>query len=424
MYILNELDNGIKVIMERIEYVDSVTIGILIDNGSVNEDIELNGVSHFIEHMLFKGTKKRTPKEIAETIDDIGGQINAFTGKEQTCYYAKVLNNHLSIAIDVLADMLNDSLFLKEDIEKEKNVIIEEINMYEDSPDDLVFELLNEIMFKGTSLEFPILGTEKSIAGLNRENILDYFQRNYNADDIVISIAGKFDPEFVMTTLNTHLGSFRNEISTKRNKVDHVYKNKIKGINKKIEQLNICLGLEGVHSKSDDIHPILVLNNIFGGSMSSRLFQNIREERGLVYSIDSHLSTFDDTGTFSIYAGLNQEYLFDVLKLVNDEIDSIKKNIITEKELVKSKEQLKGNYILGMEGTFNRMFENARSISLLGRIETPQEVLGKIDNVTMEDIERVVNIVFNKDTLNFAYVGNIKNVESTEEKIKKIFKIR
>lgn len=426
MYIIEKLDNGIRVVMEKIDYVNSVSIGLIINNGSVRENKNNNGVSHFIEHMLFKGTKNKTPRQIAESIDDIGGEINAFTGKEQTCYYAKVLDQHLPIAIDVLSDMLNNSLFLNEDIEKEKSVILEEINMYQDTPDDLVFELLNDIMFEGTTLELPILGTGASIANLNRENILSYLYNNYNPKDIVISLAGKFDSKEVIKQLNFSFGQFNCNLEIPMLPKDqiHVYKNKIKGIEKNIEQLNVCIGLEGVNSTSDDVHPILVLNNIFGGSMSSRLFQKIREDRGLVYTIDSHLSTYDNTGIFSIYAGLNSECLLEVMELVNKEINYMKKDLITPSELSKSKEQLKGSYILGMEGTFNRMFEIGKSMALLNKIETPLEILERINGVTMEDIERVSNNLFNKDKLNIAYVGELKNNLKVEKKIQEIFGMR
>ena len=426
MYIIDKLDNGIKVVMEKIDYVNSVTIGVLIDNGSIRENQSNNGVSHFIEHMLFKGTKNRTPKQIAESIDDIGGQLNAFTGKEQTCYFAKILDQHLPIAIDVLGDMLNNSLFNSEDITKEMGVIIEEINMYQDTPEDLVFELLSDLMFEGTSLELPILGTAESISKLNRDNILEYFYKNYSPKDMIISLAGKFDSKEVMKRLNESFGQFNKEQQSSLEKIyaTHTYKNKIKGIRKNIEQLNVCLGLDAVTSISEDVQPLLVMNNVFGGSMSSRLFQKIREERGLVYAIDSHLSTYDNTGNFTIYAGLNEEYLIEVMELVNGEMDYMKKNLITSEELRKSKEQLKGGYILGMEGTFNRMFEIAKSMSLLNRIESPKEILERIDNVTMDDIERIVNIVFDKNKLNIAYVGELNNVNQTEEKIKNIFGMR
>lgn len=426
MYIIDKLENGIKVVMEKIDYVNSVTIGVIIENGSIREDSSNNGVSHFIEHMLFKGTKKRTPKEIAESIDDIGGQLNAFTGKEQTCYFAKVLDQHLPIAIDVLGDMLNNSLFLPDDIMKEKGVILEEINMYQDAPEDLVFELLNDLMFEGTSLELPILGTAKSMSKLSRENVMDYFYKNYNPNNMIISLAGKFETKEVIKMLNESFGNFNKGIHKPLNKIktSHKYENKIRGIKKHIEQLNICLGLEGVNNISNDIQPILVMNNVFGGSMSSRLFQRIREERGLVYAIDSHLSTYDNTGNFTIYAGLNSEFLTEVMELVKIEMDYIKKNLITKDELRKSKDQLKGSYILGMEGTFNRMFEIGKSMSLLGRIESPKEVLDKIDEVTMEDIDRVVNQVFDPSKLNIAYVGELEDDEKTKDELKEIFEMR
>lgn len=422
MYILDKLDNGIRIVMEKMDYFNSVTIGIIIDSGSVRENDGNNGVSHFIEHMLFKGTKTKSPKEIAEAIDNVGGQLNAFTGKEQTVYYAKVLDNHLGIAIDVLSDMFLNSLFLEEEIEKEKNVIMEEINMYQDSPEDLTFELLNEIMFKGTPLEYPILGTEKSVINLNKEIILEYFYQNYSPEDIVISIVGKFDEKEVISQLNNTFGRFN--VSGKKAPIinNKVYKftNNIKGINKNFEQLNLCIGMNGVDSMSQDVHPIFVLNNIFGGSMSSKLFQKLREDKGLVYAIDSHMTNYNDTGVFTIYAGLNSENLIKSIRLIDEEIRIIKKNLITKDELTKSKEQLKGNYILGMESTFNRMIEIGKSILQLNRIETPEEVIEKIDSVNMEDIERVVNHVFKIDSYNIAYVGELDKQEKTEKEIKQI----
>lgn len=423
MYIIDKLDNGIKVVMENIDYVNSVTIGVIIDAGSVKENKANNGVSHFIEHMVFKGTKNRTPRQIAEAIDDIGGQLNAFTGKEQTCYFAKVLDQHLPIAIDVISDMLNNSLFLKEDMDKEKMVIIEEINMYQDSPEDLVFELLNDIMFEGTPLEYPILGVENTVVNLQKDVMEDYFYNNYNPKDIIISLAGKFNAKEVMERLNESFNGFNKSFKETNDKViktNYNYKNKIKGISKDIEQLNFCIGMEGVANTSEDIHPILVLNNLFGGSMSSRLFQKIREDRGLTYAVDSHLSTYNETGVFGIYAGLNSENLIEVTELINDEINLIKRELITPEELRKSKEQLKGNYILGMEGTFSRMIENGKSIALLNRIETPQEIINKIDQVSMEDIDRVVSKVFQRSKINFAYVGKLDKHEKFENQIKQI----
>ena len=424
MYLKDELNNGIRVVMEKIPYVNSVSVGILINNGSAREDKHLNGVSHFIEHMLFKGTTNRTSKGLMELIDNIGGQINAFTGTEYTCFYVKVLDNHLPIAVEVLSDMLNNSKFDYEDIEKEKGVIYEEIKMYLDSPEDIVYDLLSEIMFEDTSLALPILGSYETVGSLNRESILEYFNQHYTWENIVISIAGNFDPKDTMKILNESF--YKSHINGNQNNNylnDNVpnFSQKLYGQLKDTEQLNFCLGMEGVKRGSDDLYPLLVMNNIFGGSMSSRLFQKIREEKGLVYSVYSHPTSFQDIGTFTIYAGLSVEQVVNVAKLINENVEYIKTNLITKDELEKSKEQLKGNYILGMEGTFSRMFDIGKSELLLGRILPPEEILDKIDMVSMEDIERVVLNIFNKDKYNIAYVGKVPNNEKIDKKLKEVF---
>ncbi|MBU5437656.1 insulinase family protein [Tissierella sp. MSJ-40] len=422
MYVFNRLDNGIRVVMENITYVNSVSIGVIIGNGSIKEDKHINGISHFIEHMLFKGTKNRNAKEIAEAIDNIGGQLNAFTGKEYTCYYAQVLDNHLSIAIDVLGDMLNNSLFLEEDIEKEKGVVMEEVSMYLDSPEDLVYDLLNEIMFENTSLAYPILGTEETIDRFRKDVLLDYFYENYTPENIVISLVGNLDIKHTIKLLNQYFGSFNKERKkgSIKNKSNFRFIQNIKGLEKDIEQLNFCLGMEGVERGSDDMYPLLVMNNIFGGSMSSRLFQKIREDRGLAYSVYSHPSSYEDIGTFTIYAGLNSEQMVNVVKLIDEDIKYIKKNLISKDELIKSKEQLKGNYILGMEGTFSRMFEIGKSLLMLNKVQSPEEVLDQINRVTIEDVEKIVKQIFDKNKFNIAYVGDLENSEKVEKQIKDI----
>lgn len=421
MYLIDKLDNGIRVVMEKIPYVNSVSIGIIIDNGSIREDKHNSGVSHFIEHMLFKGTKKRTAKDIAEAIDNIGGQLNAFTGKESTCYYAKVLYNHIDIAIDVLADMLINSIFLESDIEKEKSVIIEEINMYLDSPEDMVNELLNEIMFDKTSLGRSIIGTEESIKKLNRKEIVDYFTSSYKPENIVISLAGNIAPKEVFKMLNHHFGKF-NSSNKYNSKISNIYNftNKLKGINKTTEQLNLCIGMEGVPITSQNVESLLVLNNIFGGSMSSRLFQKIREDLGLAYAIESYPSSYKDIGIFTIFVGLHPSQLLKTVNYIGKEIDNTRRKLVSKDELDKSKEQLKGSYVLGMEGTFSRMYEIGKSLSIFNRVQSPDEILNKIDKVNIHDIEKVINIVFNKEKINIAYVGDMENKDIIEEKIKNI----
>ncbi|GFN36461.1 M16 family metallopeptidase [Tepidimicrobium xylanilyticum] len=421
MYILDRLDNGIQVVMEKIPSANSVSIGVFVNVGVVKEDKKINGASHFIEHMLFKGTKNRTAVEIAQTIDNIGGQINAYTSTEYTCYYVKVLDKHISIAIELLSDMIINSLFNEEEIRKEKRVINEEIKMYLDSPEDLVYDLLSEIMFEGTPLSLPILGTYDTVNSLNRESLLEFYNKNYISENMVISIAGNFDYKSALDILNNYFNNILNKGVNRLISINPVFKQKIGFYHKNIEQLNFCLGMEGVKRDSDDLYPLWILNNIFGGSMSSKLFQKIREEKGLAYSIYSNMASFKDTGIFTIYAGLGVEQLVEVAKLINETIEDIRKNLITKDEVEKSKEQLKGNYILGMEGTFSRMLDIGKSKLLLGRIVTLEEVLEKIDVVTIEDIERIVQRIFNKDKYNIAYVGSIGNQDKIETQLKEIF---
>ena len=424
MYLIDKLDNGIRVVMEDIPYVNSVSVGIIIDVGSIKEDKQNHGVSHFIEHMLFKGTKSRTAKDIAESIDNIGGQLNAFTGKESTCYYAKVLYNHYDIAFDVLSDMLCNSVFSEEEIEKEKSVILEEINMYLDLPEDLASETLNDLMFENTSLGHPILGTENSIKDINRDKIVEYFQANYIPENIVISVAGKINTKEILKELNYYFARLNNanKLHMQNMIINNSYDftNKLKGIYKDTEQLNLCIGMEGVSYLSNQMEALLVLNNVVGGSMSSRLFQKIREELAIAYIIESFPSPFKDIGVFNMYVGLDSSQIFKTLDYIVMEINDIKKNLITKEELDKSKDQLKGSYVLGMEGTFSRMYEIGKSLSIFNKVESPTEVLEKIEKVNMEDIYNLVNIIFNKEKVSIAYVGGLHEKNSTEEKIKNI----
>lgn len=422
MYLIDKLDNGIRVVMEKIPYINSVSVGIIIDCGSKNENKNNNGISHFIEHMLFKGTRKRDAKKIAETIDSIGGVLNAFTGKETTIYYAKVLNNHIKIAIDILSDMITNSIFKEEDIEKEKSVILEELYMYLDSPEDLGVELLNKMMFERTSLEHSIIGTEESIKGINRAKILNYFTENYQPENMVISIAGNIDERECIKLLKDYFGPFNSkslEIN-KKNESKNIYKftNKLDYINKDTEQINLCIGMEGLPITSPKMEALMILNNIFGGSMSSRLFQKIREDLGLAYSIETFPSSYKDTGILTLFLGLHPSQILKSIKAIDDEIKNIKENLISREELEKSKEQLKGNYVLGMENTFNRMYEIGKSLLIFNRVFTQEEILNKIDSVDMEDIKEVINIIFNREKFNIAYVGKVENIN--DDRIKEI----
>ncbi len=399
------LKNGLRIVSEKIPHVRSVSIGIWVGSGSRNESAENNGISHLIEHMMFKGTKKRSAKDIAECIDNIGGQLNAFTGKECTCYYAKTLDSHIDIAMDVLADMFFNSRFSKRDLNIERKVIVEEIGMYEDSPEDLVQDMLSETVWRGNSLGYPILGTKESLESIDREKIREYMDANYIPGNTVISVAGSFDEKKLLELAEKYFGSWEpsnNQITPYREAqfiTDCVFREK------DTEQTHICMGFKGVENGNDQMYTLLAINNILGGGMSSRLFQKIREKLGLVYSIYSYPSSYSNAGLFTIYAGMSPEQVQKVYDLIRSEIENLIKKGITRRELEKSKEQLKGNFILGLESTSSRMNSIGKSEVLLGRIQTPEEVIEKIDAITMDNVEEVIKTVFNLERMSIAIIG-------------------
>ncbi len=404
-----QLSNGLRLVYEKIPYVRSVSVGIWVGTGSRNETSENNGISHFIEHMLFKGTTKRTAKDIAECIDAIGGQINAFTGKECTCYYTKTLDTHLDIAVDVLSDMLFNSSFDSDDINVEKRVVIEEIGMYEDTPEELVHDIFSEMVWDGNPLGYPILGTEMCINKFDKDMINKYMSEFYTPYNTVISVAGNFDESQLIELVNKYFQNWKSEATCNNKYTSAQYKvNKIIR-EKDTEQVHLCMGFEGIEHGNDKLYSLLSLNNVLGGGMSSRLFQSIREKRGLVYSIYSYPSTYQGSGLFVIYAGMNPEHLQTVIDLTKTELDLIIKDGITKDELAKTKEQLKGNYILGLESTNSRMNSIGKSELMLGKINTPEEILQKIDRVNMDSIIEMIKRVFDFEKMSISAVGNIKN---------------
>ena len=416
------LDNGIRLFYQQREgAITSFCIGFKA--GALEEEDYHLGTAHVVEHMVFKGTEKRTAKEIAEAIDNVGGQMNAFTGSEYTCFYIKVLDKHLQIAIDILSDMINNPKFSEEDIENEKKVVLEEIKMYLDSPEDIVFDMLHEIMFKDTPLSFPILGTEDTVSNINRKTLLDYYHNHYTSDNMVISVVGNFEYKEMMSILNYYFCR-NSSLKSKAAKKAYYLPRLEQGIiskQREFEQVSFCLGMEGIRRDSDDLYPLHLINNTFGGSMSSILFQKIREEKGLAYSVYSAPVSFQESGIFTIYAALGQEEILNVAKLISDEIDVFKEKLMSKSELAKSKEQLKSNYILGMESTFNRMLEIGKSELLLNEILTPEDVLKKIDKVNMDDIERVARKVLDRNKFNIAYIGNIQDSAFINDRLKEIF---
>jgi len=413
MYNIFTLSNGLRVVVENIKYVNSISVGVWIENGSRNENSFNNGISHFIEHMFFKSTEKRTAKEIAEEIEDVGGQINAFTGKEATCFYIKALDSHLELSLDLLSDMLFNSKFTEEDIEKEKGVIIEEINMSEDSPEDVLSDLHCKSIWGDDPISLPILGTMDTVKSFTRKQLISYVHSHYIPENSVVSISGNFDVNTIEALIERYFGKWQGrtgekvltEYSSPAILTNHLYKKK------SIEQLHISLGINGLEVGNRDIYPLLILNNIFGGGASSILFQKVREEYGLCYTIYSYISAFKNTGVINIYTGLNSSYTEDVITLINEELQKFIKLKISDEKLRKAKEQLKGNYILGLESTSSRMFSNGKSVLFLNKINTPEEIIKKIDEIDNNKLNLVMEETFAAGIKNSAYVGDNLDIE-------------
>lgn len=392
MIIKYTCQNGVRVVLENIPTVRSVAIGIWIGTGSRNETPELNGISHFLEHMFFKGTKTRTAREIAESFDSIGGQVNAFTSKEYTCYYAKVLDTHAPFALEVLADMFFNSTFDEEELLKEKNVVYEEIKMYEDTPDDIVHDLLSKAVYESHPLGYPILGTEHTLKTFNGETLRQYMKDAYTPENVVVSIAGNISESFIKE-VEAFFGSYQGQQAVRQNQKPEFNSNQISR-KKETEQAHLCIGYNGLKVGHDDIYNLIVLNNILGGSMSSRLFQEVREQRGLAYSVFSYHSAYQDSGMVTIYGGTGASQLDVLFETIQETLKKLKQNGITEKELTNSKEQLKGSLMLSLESTNSRMSRNGKNELMLGRHRSLDEIVEQIDQVTKRSVDSMANSIF------------------------------
>lgn len=385
-------ENGLRIVTEKIESVRSVALGIWVGTGSKYENEQNNGISHFLEHMFFKGTTSRTAKEIAETFDEIGGNVNAFTSKEYTCYYARVLDQHAVIALNVLSDMFFNSVFDQDELEKEKNVVIEEISMYEDTPDDLVHDLISRSSFADHPLGYSILGTEDVLRSLKRDDLLTYIENRYLPSNTVITVAGNFDDHLIEEIKQRFSRFHRNDQPIQL--LNPTFAANTIAHHKATEQAHFCLSMPGYPVGHEDVYSLILLNNVLGGSMSSRLFQEIREERGLAYSVYSYHSSYKETGTFTVYTGTAPEHVGQVFDIVTNVLDEVAGKGITEKELNKGKEQLKGSLMLSLESTNSRMSRLGKNELLLGRHLSLDEIIGKIDKVTHESIQAVAQQLF------------------------------
>lgn len=407
MVINKKLDCGIRVVMEEIPYVQSVAVGLWVKAGAVDEVPKNSGISHFIEHMLFKGTEQRSAKQIAEDVDKIGGQINAFTGKEATCYYIKTLATNLDKACEILTDMFLNSKFDKVEMEKEKRVIYEEMKMVEDSPEDDVHDLIGDLVFKGLPLSKSILGTKASLKGISHNAIKKYISEEYTRDNIVISIAGNFDEKQVCELLEGKLKSLTPEKKSKE-VVSPLYTPSFKVKVKEIEQSHLCLGIQGIPLADDRYYAMALLSNIMGGSMSSRLFQNIREEKGLAYSVYSMASSYSTTGYYNIYAGVGHDKVEDTICAIGDELRLLKREGVSMDELQTAKEQLKANYIFSQENVNSRMFANGKNTLILDKVYSQEEIITCVDAVTLEDLSQIAELITDIQQYSGVLVGGKK----------------
>ena len=401
------LDCGVRVIMEKLDQVQSASFGIWVKAGAVDEEKEISGVSHFIEHMMFKGTETRSAKDIAADIDKIGGQFNAFTGKEATCYYVKTVGNNILKGADVILDMLNNSVFDKVELGRERKVILEEMKMTQDTPDDLAQETVIEQLFKGNPYGNSIIGNATSLKGINRDKLVAYKEREYTKNAIVVSIAGNFDEDAFLEFLNGKFSRLKDYKAEKKTEIAP-YQPTYKVIKKDINQTHICLATKGVSIDDDRYYALTLLNSVMGGSMSSRLFQNIREQKGLAYSVFSVCSSAAKDGYFEIYAGVNSDKIAAALNGIREELDILNKNGITSEELSMAKEQAKAAYVFGQENAATRMFVNGKNLILVNKVYESDEILAGYDAVTLEDIEKIKDMICNIETYTGVSVSDIK----------------
>ncbi len=380
------LPNDLRVVGERLPFLRSVSIGAWMHVGSMMEEQQENGLSHFLEHMVFKGTVKRTARQIAEEMDAVGGQLNAFTGRDCTCFYAKVIDEDLPLAVDILADLVTGATIDEKELAKERGVILEEISMDEDSPEDLVHDMLSAAQFGEQAPGRPILGPAEQVSAYTRNDLLAFRKKHYGPNETVISLAGNYDPDRVLALMQEYFGSWQNDVSPIVMPQWTVYT----GVNslreKDTEQMHICVGYPGMAFGSEGVYPLAVVSGVLGGAMSSRLFQRIREDLGLAYSVYSYPNTYQGVGTFGIYAGVSPKNAELVLDEIRGELDKLLRDGVTEKEFRDSVTQLRAGYLMGMESPGSRMQGMGRSTLLRGKPTTHEETIARIEGLTMETV--------------------------------------
>jgi predicted Zn-dependent peptidase len=404
MVVREVLDNGLRLITETMPHVRSVSIGVWLTRGSRHESDERSGIAHFVEHMLFKGSDTRSAEDIAQSIDSIGGQLDAFTAKEYASYYIKVLDEHLPLAVDLLSDIVLRPAFAADEIEREKKVILEEIKMVEDTPDDLVHELFTQHFWEGHPLGRPILGSKETVEALTQDALRQYFRGAYVGSNIIISAAGNIEHAKVRELIQSAFGAVAARGEPLNGTPPAVVPQVITRT-KELEQSHVCLGTTCYQQNHDDRYVSYILNTVLGGSMSSRLFQNVREKRGLAYSVFSGISAYRDAGNLTIYAGCANDAVEEVVDLCVTELRAMKNAPVPESELRRAKDHLKGSLMLSLENTASRMSHLARQEIYFDRHFGLDETLAGVESVTAEDVQRIARDLFSGRRLAATVVG-------------------
>ncbi len=412
-----KLSNGLTVITEQMQHIRSASIGIWLQTGSRDEDQEWNGISHFIEHMVFKGTKHRTAEEIARQVDSIGGNMDAFTAKECICFNVKVLDEHVPTALDILSDLVLNPVFDATDIARERGVIMEEIKMDEDNPDYLVHEIFTQNFWKGHPLGRPILGTKETVKRFERDSVLDAYAHRFAPGNIIVSAAGNLNHDQFVELVKAkfeHMKPMSNGFHSQEPKTFSriILRNK-----KALEQVQLCIGVPAHPIAHEKRHAGYILSTVLGGGMSSRLFQNIRERQGLAYSIYSDLNPYRDTGCLAVYAGTSLTSAAKVVQSVVQEFRKLKSDPVPEEELRRAKAQLKGSLMLSLESSTSRMSNLARQEMYFDRFYDLDELIERIEAVTVEDLANLANEFFRPESVAVTALGNLNGLKLTRDQL-------
>jgi predicted Zn-dependent peptidase len=411
------LPNGLTVITEEMQHIRSVSIGIWMKTGSRDEDLPWNGISHFIEHMVFKGTQHRSAEEIARQVDSIGGNMDAFTAKECISFSIKVLNEHVPIALDVLSDLVLNPVFDAQDISRERGVILEEIKMDEDNPDYLVHEIFTQNFWKDHPLGRPILGTRDTVKRFDRAPVFDFYSQRFSPGNMIITAAGYLNHDRFVELVAKHFENMKPMSNGFHSSPPKIVPKIILRNKKSLEQVQICVGVPSYPITHERRHSSYILNTLLGGGMSSRLFQNIRERQGLAYAIYSDLNPYRDTGCMSIYAGTSRESASKVVECIVSEFRKLKTEMVTEDELRRSKDQLKGSLMLSLESSNARMSNLARQEMYFDQFYGLDELIAKIEAVTAEELKELANQFFETDSIAVTVLGNLNGLKLTRDQL-------